>query len=177
MQNEDNKDIRNTPFVTSEANHFNDEIYEGNEIFIYNEGNRYNEFDGFDAKIKTKAKTIGTIAGVGISSMGLLTFFVAIIFSMMMNNQFHPSVTNPKIEVKQNKVEYSFSFTNPYGIMMYCDLENENKESLSKTKITGYGNFKGEFINLNPGEYTLVVYSAQYGSKVYYYTSDIIQIN
>jgi hypothetical protein len=181
MQNEENKDIRNIPLILDEANYLKDEskeIYDDlNEIYETNEWNHYNEFDGFDVKAKSKSKTIGMVTGVGISSIGFLTFFVAIIFSMMMNNSFTPTVTNPKIEViHRNTISYSFSFTNPYGISMYCDIENENKESLAKTIIQGYGTFNGEFENLEAGSYTLVVYSAQYGTKAYYYTSDVIKI-
>lgn len=180
MQNEDNNEIRNTPLVIEARNKITDasqEIFlDMDEVYSSSEILDYPEYSKDYSNKKSKSKTIGTITGVGISSMGVLTFIVAVILSMMVNNPFSPSIKNVKTDIVDgNSISYSFNFTNPYGISMYCDLENIDKESIGKVLISGLGNFQGVFNDLDyESSYTFVVYSEQYNSKVYYYQSDIL---
>lgn len=185
MQNEDNEIYRNVPLILDEANRIKDdsvEVYQDyDEIYNTKEIEDYSSLEIDTSRIKKKSKSIGTITGVGISSIGVLTFFVAIIFSMMNNNSFKPSVTNAKIGIVKelkNAISYSFSYTNPYGISIYCDLKTEDNDSICKTKVLGLGTFEGIFQDLEyDTDYTFVVYSEQYNSRAYYYESDVIHID
>ena len=185
MQNEDNDSLKEVPLILESINQIKDESDEicndFDEINSCTEMDYYSEIASDNSQIVKKSKYIGKIASVGISSIGLLTFFVAIIFSMMNNNSFKVSVTNLKIEVKEelkNAISYSFSYTNPYGISMYCDLKTIDNESICKTKIQGLGVFEGIFMDLDYNcDYTFVVYSEQYNSKIYYFESDILHID
>ena len=183
MQNEDN-DIKDIPLILDDRNNLMDDssilFRDMDEIYKIDEIKDYSILSLDRSKIKKKSKTIGTITGIGISSLGVLTFLVAIIFSMMTNNTFKPTITNPKIEIVselKNAISYSFSYTNPYGIAMYCDLKTDKEESLFKTKISGIGTFEGVFSDLEyDTDYTFYIYSEQYGSKVSYFESDLIHI-
>lgn len=189
MVDEDNKSIRDIPFPIDDINYEMDkteEIFDASsEIYPSKEIEEYPEYSSFSKKGNKKAKTIGKLTGVGISSIGVLTFFVAIIFSMMMNNSFSATVSNPKVFVLNNdnnyppnSISYSFLYTNPYGIGMYCALKDSNSNFISKTQVTGIGSFSGVFSDLEyNSDYTFIVYSQSYGSIINYYESDVLHIN
>ena len=186
MIDEDNKSIRDIPFPIDDINYEMDEsseVFEANdEVYPIKEIEDYPEFSNMKSNVNKKAKTIGKLTGIGISSIGILTFFVAIIFSMMANNSFSATITNPSVKVllndekySSNTISYSFLYTNPYGIGMYCALRDEENNFISKTLVSGLGRFSGVFIDLEYNtDYTFVVYSSQYGSVIYYYESDVL---
>ena len=177
---EDNNEIRNTSFRNEEILDHGDEIFhEGDEIYKSLELLDYKENFSYDTKVKKKSKKIGQITGIGLSSAGLLTFLVAVILSMVATNPFHPEVYEPtfKIDTIWNSLEYSFEYKNPFGVNLYVDLENDNKESFNKTLVKEKNKFSGIFENIDMNiDYTFVVYQEQYNSKVYYYTKRLKDI-
>ena len=177
---EDNNEIRNTSFRNEEILNHGDEIFhEGDEIYKSLELLDYKEYFSYDTRVKKKSKMIGQITGIGLSSAGLLTFLVAVILSMVATNPFHPEVYEPtfKIDTIWNSLEYSFEYKNPFGVNLYVDLENDNKESFNKTLVKEKNKFSGIFENIDMNiDYTFVVYQEQYNSKVYYYTKRLKDI-